>query len=243
MGVGMTKPMLYSQPFQRLSIDLVGPLMETKDGHKWILSCIDAFTNYVTFIPLPNKEAATVVDAFYRKCICVHGAPQILLSDRGSEFTAGTFEALMDDYNIDHRTTSPYSPSTNGQCERAHRRLNAILKICVNLWNKEWDQCLEQAAFSYNVTPLTDFPYSPYFMLHLFHPRLPADLKCLMSTEPSTAAKFPCIGDYIGEKKETQKAVHHNIMLAKREEATKRKLKADDLQRVVQYSPDDLVTV
>ena len=243
MGAGATKPMLYSQPFQRMSIDLVGPLTQTKAGFKWILSCIDAFTNYVTFVPLPNKEAATVVEAFFRKCICVHGAPQILLSDRGSEFTAGTFEALMDEYNIDHRVTSPYCPSTNGQCERAHRRLNAILKICVNLWNKEWDQCLEQAAFSYNVTPLTDFPYSPYFMLHLFHPRLPADLKCSKSTEPTTAAKFPCIGDYIGEKKELQKAVHQTVMVAKLEEATKRKLKADDLQRIVQYNPDDLVTV
>ena len=53
------------------------------------------------------------------------------------------------------------------------------MKIYVNLWNEEWDRCLEQTAFSYNVTPLTDFPYSPYYMLHLFHPRLPADLKCL----------------------------------------------------------------
>ena len=42
MGVGMTKPMLFAQPFQRQSIDLVGPLTETKSGYKWILSIIDA---------------------------------------------------------------------------------------------------------------------------------------------------------------------------------------------------------
>ena len=211
MGVGLTKPMLFAQPFQRQSIDLVGPLTETKKGYKWILSIIDAFTNYVTFVPLPNKEAATVADAVYRRLICVHGAPEILLSDRGSEFTAGTFEKLMADYNIDHRVTSPYSPTTNGQCERAHRRLNAILKICVNLWSEEWDQCLEQAAFSYNVTPLTDFPYSPYYMLHLFHPKLPADLQCLRSTDPTTVSRFPTIGDYIGDKKAMQKAVHQSV--------------------------------
>jgi hypothetical protein len=40
MGAGMTKPMLYSQPFQRMGIDLVGPLTTTKAGFKWILSCI-----------------------------------------------------------------------------------------------------------------------------------------------------------------------------------------------------------
>jgi hypothetical protein len=43
----------------------VGPLTETKAGYKWILSIIDAFTNYVTFVPLPNKEAATVTDAVF----------------------------------------------------------------------------------------------------------------------------------------------------------------------------------
>jgi hypothetical protein len=205
----------------------VGPLTKTTDGYKWILSIIDAFTNYVTFVPLPNKEAATVVDAVYKHMICVHGAPEILLSDRGSEFTAGTFEKLMADYSIDHRVTSPYTPTTNGQCERAHHRLNAILKICVNLWSEEWDQCLVQAAFSYNVTPLTDFPYSPYFMLHLFHPKLPADLKCLRGREPTTVAKFPRISDYIGDAKEMQKQVHNSVMIAKLEEATNRKLKAD----------------
>jgi hypothetical protein len=74
MGAGMTKPMLFGQPFQRQSIDLVGPLTKAKEGYKWILSIIDAFTNYVTFVPLPNKEAATVVDAVFNM-ICVHGAP------------------------------------------------------------------------------------------------------------------------------------------------------------------------
>jgi hypothetical protein len=39
------------------------------------LSIADAFTNYVTFVPLPNKEAAAVADAVYKKLICVHGAP------------------------------------------------------------------------------------------------------------------------------------------------------------------------
>jgi hypothetical protein len=34
----------------------LGPLTETKAGYKWILSITDAFTNYVTFVPLPNNE-------------------------------------------------------------------------------------------------------------------------------------------------------------------------------------------
>ena len=93
--------------------------------------------------------------------------------------------------------------------------MKAIMKICVNLWGEEWDQCLEQAVFSYNVTPLTDFPFSPYYMLHLFHPRLPADLKCLQSTQPATVSKFPRISDYVGEKKELQKAVHQTILAVK----------------------------
>ena len=36
-GAGMTKPMLYIQPFQRMSCDLVGPLTETPSGHMYVV--------------------------------------------------------------------------------------------------------------------------------------------------------------------------------------------------------------
>jgi hypothetical protein len=53
----------------------------------------------------------------------------------------------------------------------------------------------------------------------------------------------PRISDYVGEAKELQKlGVHQSVMIAKLEEATSRKLKANHHQREVQYQHDDMVT-
>ena len=57
--------------------------MAMPQAQQLIVNCDDNHDVYVTFVPLLNKEAATVVEAFFRKIIGVHGAPQILLSDRG----------------------------------------------------------------------------------------------------------------------------------------------------------------
>jgi hypothetical protein len=242
-SAGMTQPMLFEKPFDRLSIDLVGKLTPTSAKNQWILTIIDAFTNYVQFIALPNKAASTVVKAFYKHVICVYGAPKVVLSDNGGEFTAEVFERLCSEYGVKHQTTSAYTPSTNGQCERVHRYLGAILKIAVRKWGDEWDECLPQAAFSYNITPLSYGPYSPYYLLHLFEPNLPQDLKCLQSTTPIHARKFPTVNEYVADLKPIQKMVHHSIMSARQEAAVKRKLDGDLRKVEVTYELGDMVVV
>ncbi len=49
---------------------------------------IDAFTKYVKFVPLPNKEAATVAEAIFDKWFCHFGMPLDLVTDEGKEFCA-----------------------------------------------------------------------------------------------------------------------------------------------------------
>ena len=44
---------------------------------------VDHLTGYPIAVPIPNKEASTVVDAFYEKVILEHTAPHIVLSDNG----------------------------------------------------------------------------------------------------------------------------------------------------------------
>ena len=66
---------------------------------------------------VPNKEASTVVDAFYEKVILEHTAPYMVLSDNGKEFANDTMAQLCDALNIKHNFTSPYMPQSNGKTE------------------------------------------------------------------------------------------------------------------------------
>ena len=72
--------------FEKISMDIVGPLPETKSGNLYILTIQDNFTKYSLAIPLPNHQASTIADAFVKKFICIFGSPKGVLIDQGRYF-------------------------------------------------------------------------------------------------------------------------------------------------------------
>ena len=74
------------EPNERVHMDLFGPLKtRSASGKKLILVITDAFTKYTELVPLLNKEASTVVRAFFECWICRFGVPTVIISDRGKE--------------------------------------------------------------------------------------------------------------------------------------------------------------
>lgn len=47
--------------YERCYIDLTGPHPRSKQGHTYILTCVDAFTKWAEAFPLRSKEAEPVV--------------------------------------------------------------------------------------------------------------------------------------------------------------------------------------
>ena len=45
-----------------LAIDILGPLLQSKQGNKYILIAADYFTKWVEAYPLVNQEAVTVAE-------------------------------------------------------------------------------------------------------------------------------------------------------------------------------------
>ncbi|KAG8239536.1 hypothetical protein J437_LFUL018374 [Ladona fulva] len=73
-------------PLQRVSMDVVGPLLSTYKGNRYILTFQDAFTKYPEAIALPNQKTETIARAFMENIVLRHGAPRQLLTDRGANF-------------------------------------------------------------------------------------------------------------------------------------------------------------
>ena len=80
--------------FEKISMDNVGPLPETKSSNLYILLIQDNFTKYSLAIPLPNHQASTTADAFVKKFICIFGSPKGLLTDQGRDFLSNLIERL-----------------------------------------------------------------------------------------------------------------------------------------------------
>ena len=107
-GVGESPTASY--PCQIISMELIGPLMESPNGSRYILTIIDFCTGWAEAFPLPNKTNECVWTAFANGFIARHGVPEIVLTDCGAEFTAFAFEKYLQQIGIEHRTTTPFHP-------------------------------------------------------------------------------------------------------------------------------------
>src|SRR6266542_1682156 len=72
--------------FQRIRIDIVGSLMITKKGNRYIVTAMDYFTKWLIAKAIKKATAKTVSKFIYEKRICEHGWPQVLQSYRRTHF-------------------------------------------------------------------------------------------------------------------------------------------------------------
>ncbi len=76
-------------PFQRLHVDLVGPLNESSRSRaKYILTCKDAFSKWPEAFALKDIDALTIVRTLEREIFAKYGYPDAIHSDQGPQFMA-----------------------------------------------------------------------------------------------------------------------------------------------------------
>lgn len=167
---------LSHKPFDKIYIDLVGPLPETASGNKHILSMVDDLTRFVEFVAIPDQTANTVARALYENILCRYTLPKVIISDNGANFLSNLFKELGLLLKIDRRQTSPFSPQGN-IVERQHSTLANYLRCFVENDTKNWDTYLRTAAHAYNNTTHISTSYSPMELLFGYTAEIPSNLK------------------------------------------------------------------
>lgn len=171
-----------SEPFEKIFLDIVGPLVTTLSGNTYILTLQDDLTKYSMGIALPNHQANTIAEAFVTNFVCTHGIPQTILTDQGTDFLSKIFTEVCKLLQINKINTSPFHPQTNGSLERSHRTLTEYLRHYVDKKLNNWDEYLPYAFFVYNSTEHTSTGYQPYSLL--FGRRLEIPIKLSHEPEP-----------------------------------------------------------
>ena len=100
-----------------IAIDLLGPFLQTIQGNERILSCMDLLTHYIFPVPIPDKQAETVIKAYTENIYSEAGGSYSILSDRGSEFTTQTFKQVVEQLGLKQVFTSPRMPTANAVLE------------------------------------------------------------------------------------------------------------------------------
>lgn len=122
-----------------------------------------------------------------------HGAPRVVISDRGRQFTADVVEELLRLCGCHYRHSTPYHPQTNGLTERTNRTIINMLSMYVSADHKNWDAVLPFVTYAFNTAKHEVTGYTPFFLLYARHPQTFLDTILPFSTnENASVAQTLC---------------------------------------------------
>lgn len=162
--------------FEKIYMDLVGPLEETENGSKYILTIQDELTKFMEAIPLANKEANTVAKGLVEKFILKYGMPLKIASDQGTEFINDVLKRLCNLLKIEQMHSTAYHHESIGALENSHKVLGAYLRSYVTQQHSEWDTWLPYYVFSYNTSVHSSTKYTPYELVYGKKCNLPSNI-------------------------------------------------------------------
>ena len=87
------------------------------------------------------------------------GLPQQLVSDNGPQLVSEEFKAFMEENGIQHITSAPYHPATNGLAERFVQSMKKALKSAPS--TQSLNRRLNAFLLSYRNTPHATTKVSP----------------------------------------------------------------------------------
>ncbi|GFW23683.1 retrovirus-related Pol polyprotein from transposon 412 [Trichonephila clavipes] len=136
-------------PFHRIGIDLLGEISKV-----------------CSWKQMDNTEVDEIAKFLLEEIVLRHGAPRVIITDRGAVFRSRLVSSLVDLCNIDHRFTTAYHPQTNGLTERFNKTLADMLSMYVDVEQKNWDEILPFVTFAYNTAKQETTGFTPFYLLH-----------------------------------------------------------------------------
>ncbi|XP_073966897.1 SCAN domain-containing protein 3-like [Choristoneura fumiferana] len=124
----VTKPIISKDFNSRGQVDLIDFQSAADGKYKWLMNYQDHATKFLHLRPLASKKAAEVAFELL-KIFLEFGAPLILQSDNGKEFTAHVIEEIVQlwpECQIIHG--GPRRPQTQGSVERSNQDVENMLR-------------------------------------------------------------------------------------------------------------------
>ncbi len=167
-----------------VGIDLIGPLTPSRySGARYIMTCIDYYDGWTEAYPLQRKTNEAVWERLRNDFVPRHSAPEVIITDQGSEFKGIDFAQWLQGMGIEHRKTTPYHPQSNGRVERFNGTLKRILKKMINGERADWEDRLGTALAAYRISTSVVTGHSPFMLRYAHPPRFP--LTRLLGDDPS----------------------------------------------------------
>jgi transposase InsO family protein len=125
-----------------------------KDGHMYLV-VVDYFSRYISVHEMGESATAEATVKVLNNLFCMLGIPNSIVSDNGPQFTSEKFKEFLNKWDVQHITSSPKYPQSNGEAERAVQTVKGLMTKNIGL---------ASALCCYRDTPLAN-GYSPAQLL------------------------------------------------------------------------------
>ena len=128
------------------------------EGHSYLV-LVDYTSHFPIVHKLKSMTALHIADHI-KQIFAKYGWPNTIVSDNGPCYASETFKELMKEYQVNHITSLPHYPQSNGLAEK-------YVQIIKNLFYKakEEGQDLHMCLMIYRNTPLSSHLQSPMQIL------------------------------------------------------------------------------
>lgn len=192
-----------SCPFEKISIDIAGPLPASNAGERYILGVIDNYSRYAALIPLRNITSIEIAKKLFKHWIAIFGTPQSIHSDRGADFESELIKELCKILNIKKTKSSPYYPAGNGIVERLFRTVKDMIYATTSSSGQKWPDILPFIERALRCTKHAYTEFTPYEII--FGREMPN----IWIAAASTKSVFKCHHEYITDMQKLRDRVEN----------------------------------
>ena len=129
------------------------------------LIAVDAYSHYIEIEIVKNTSVVEVIEAL-KTIFSRNGLPDVLCSDNASCFTSYIFADYLKKNGIEHITSPPYCPSSNGLAERGVQIIKQLLKKLDHNSLLSFKSQLSQILLYQRSTPHSQTQVVPSFALN-----------------------------------------------------------------------------
>ena len=161
-------------PFSHLGLDIIGPLLKTKNNNQYILVIVDYFTKWVEAEATETVTSQDVIK-FLMNVFARHGVPQLITTDNGPQFSSDMTKLFLDLYDVYVKFTSTYHPESNGLVENRNKEIGKLLRL-LGKRNKDWDEVLPSALWALRTTKNSTTKFSSFELVYGREDQQPFDI-------------------------------------------------------------------
>ena len=135
-----------SRPFQELAVDFC-----SYAGHNFLI-IVDCHTDWPDIIHMGRNTTTPHLTTTLLKAFCRTGAPDIVWSDQGPQFTSKLFQDFSREWGFQHITSSPMYSQSNGKAEATVKSMKKLVQAS---WTRDAldERKLTRALLQYRNTP------------------------------------------------------------------------------------------